>query len=160
MTGEPKADQVPPLPPSARGDAAAQEKIRKLATHVGVGIHKQFVAPPGDNKTERPKDEVTFDAGWSDKAALRDQISRGPEYWKLDRVEVRVFDLSKNTDLTEYGRLLTTTSLPDASVVMVSNERQWNATSGNWMACVELQYILYRRVLITEKNKHEQASGD
>lgn len=149
------------LPPSARGDAGASAKLQRLAAQVGVGIHKQFVAPAdakADADTKRPPGEIAFEQGWSEKPSLKGQIGRGPEYWKLDRVEVRVFDLSKNSDVVSYSELLTKTSMPDTNVVLIQNDRQWNAGSGNWMACVEVQHILYRRVLITEKNKDEQAS--
>ena len=147
------------MPPSARGDATSSAKLQQLAARVGVGVHKQFVAPADENtETKRPPEEIAFEQGWSEKPSLKDQISRGPEYWKLDRVEVRVFDLSKNSDLVGYNEVLTRTSMPDTNVVLIQNDRQWNANAGNWMACVELQHILYRRVLITEKNKDEQAS--
>lgn len=129
------------------------------ASTVGQGVHRQYVAPeqkPGERKEDPPK----FEPGWTDKATLKGQIGRGPEYWKLDRVEVRVFDLSDQKALDAYNEVLTKANKPDANVVIVQNDRQWNEKSGNWMACVELQHILYRRVLITEKNKDEEASSD
>jgi hypothetical protein len=154
---------VPPLPPSARGDARAQEALTRMVNHantVGQGVHRQFVAPapkPGETPKEEPP---KFEPGWTDKATLKDQISRGPEYWKMDRIEVRIFDLSDQKALDAYNEVLTKANKPDANVVVVQNDRQWNEKSGNWMACVELQHILYRRVLITEKNKDEEASSD
>lgn len=159
---QPSQPETPPLPPSARGDARTQEALTRMAGHaatVGMGVHRQFVAPAPPEparKEELPK----FEPGWTDKASLKDQITRGPEYWKLDRVEVKVYDLAKEDDLKQYNEILTRANKPDANVVLVQNDRKWNKTSGNWMACVELQHILYRKVLITEKNKDEEASSD
>lgn len=104
-----------------------------------------------------------FDTGanmWSETASLKNQISRGDEYYKTDKVEVRVYDLSKAGDLEEYNKILTRANKPDTNVILMQNEKQFSAATGNWMALVELQFLLYRKVIITEENKHEKASAD
>lgn len=125
-----------------------------------MGVHRQYVAPGKPKVETKSDDDVKFEAGWDQKPSLKNQISRGEDYWKLDRVEVRIFDLADAGQLQQYNEVLSQSSKPDASVILISNERQWNPRKGSWSACVELQHILYRKVLITEKNKDEKASGD
>lgn len=168
IEGNNPPQETPPLPPSARQDPKAAQIVQEALTRgkahaspVGIGIarpggHKQYVAP-GVAATKVP-DEVKLDNGWSDKAALKDQVSRGPEYWKLDKVEVQIFDLSNDERLKAYNEILTKANQPDTNVVLVQNKQEFSEKTGNWMAMVELQYILYRKILITEKNQDEKAS--
>lgn len=164
-----EANSQPPqnqLPPSARNDpkaaAIAQEAITRGKSHaatVGVGVHKQYVAPGPDKKpSETPDEDIKLENGWDEKATIKDQINRGPEYWKLDRVEVKVFDLTNAEQLKAYNEILTKSNQPDTNVVLVDNKREFSEKTGNWMALVELQYILYRKLLVTKSSSNEQAS--
>ena len=150
------------LPPSARQEF--RNPLPRMLNHaatVGHGVHKQYVAPA--TKTEEDaaskSESVALSDEWSPTPSLKDQILMSQEYWKLDRVEVRLFDLSVPTDLAAYNDLLTKTSLPDGNVILVQNDRQWYAQTGTWRVCVELQHVLYRRV-IKKKDDHEKASSN
>ena len=163
IVGNNKQPTPSPLPPSARTDAKAQQVLAALtrgkahASPVGMGVHKQYVAP-AEKPVPPTAEDVKLGEGWSDKASLKDQVQRGPDYWKLDRIEVQIFDLSNDELLKSYNVILTKANLPDSNIVIMQNERKFNDKTGNWMALVELQYILYRKILITEKNQDEQAS--
>lgn len=149
------------LPPSARQEF--RNPLPRMFNHastVGHGVHKQYVAPPTkEDEAEHKPEAVDLSDEWSPTPSLKDQILMGQEYWKLDRVEVRLFDLSLPADVIAYNDLLTKTSLPDGNVILVQNDRQWYAQTGTWRACVELQHVLYRRV-IKKKDDHEKASSN
>jgi hypothetical protein len=127
------------------------------AMPVGVGIrHRQYVPPspkpplPSDPELDL-KDKSKEE--WIDKPSFAGQMSN-PAYWKVDKVETRVFDFSDTKQMEEYSALMSKSILPDSNFAVVINERQFCAQTGNWKVLVELQYVKFRKLL---KKEHEQA---
>jgi hypothetical protein len=121
------------------------------AMPVGSGIrHRQYVPP--SLKPEAPSDPDLTSAlpekpdEWSDRPSIVGQL-QDQRLWKLDRVEVKIFDFSDPKQLSDYNALVTQCSLPETNCFITLNDRQFCAQTGMWKAMVELQYVKYRKLL-------------
>jgi hypothetical protein len=114
---------------------------------VGHGVHRQKVAPPVDEPVAEELPVEKRKPVWLDTPSVADQVKLGEEFWKLDRIEVKVFDFSIPSQLDEFNSLLTRTNTPGSNVVVVKDERKWSDKTDNWKACVELQFIKYLQII-------------
>jgi hypothetical protein len=118
------------------------------AETVGSGVHRQRVAPGPP-----PKKEDDFDyslegpAEWGDKPTHPDQVLRGPQYWKTDRVEVKIFDLSQNEQVEAYAKLLSEVEIVGTNKTITFSERKFCDETANWKVMLEITYIKFRQLL-------------
>lgn len=144
--------QQPISPTSLRNESDLRHANH--AESVGYGIHRQRITPGPVPKREEEPDVYSLDGKieWSDTPTFPDQITRGPKYWKLDRMEAKVFDLSKPEDMEAYSKLLTDTALPGTNKAIVTSDRKYDDVIHSWRVLVEIQYIKYRKLFKTEKS--------
>ncbi len=122
---------------------------------VGTPVHRQRVIPGPKPEPAEGAVEYSMDGPdeWVDEATFPDQIFRGPDYWKLDHVEVKVFDMSKPEDAEEYAKLLTAVNSPGTNRCISTVERKFSEDIHNWRIFVEIQHIKYRKLLKGGKQK-------
>jgi hypothetical protein len=157
----------PPLPPSEQAhpnpDGVAgwikrsSANVRgSTAPPVGQGVprrHSQHVSPedPDAKKKEETPPDHTLDDDWTDRPQLKDQIQREEgSYWKFDRTEAKIYDLSNPEQLAAYTAMLTESTRPDANLVILAKESKWSDKTDNWKILVEIQYIRFRKILLTK----------
>lgn len=134
------------------------------ASPVGQGVrrHKQFVAPSDPETPPKSKESLpdhTLEAEWVDRPQLKDQIRQEEGmYWKFDHTEVKIFDLAVPDQLAGYNALLTGSTKPDTNMALLRNKSKWCEQTANWKVLVEVQYVLFRKILLTQKDAHEEAS--
>ena len=153
MTEAPKPSQTNPSQFN-RSDSIVRGSD---AATVGVGIrHHQYVPPSPKHDPSDPEVTDTTDRldEWIDKPSIVDQIQNA-HHWKLDRIEVKVFDFSVKDEVVAYSTLMTACNKPDTNCVVMSQDRQFCAQTGNWKVLVELQFVKFRRLLA---KKDEQNS--
>jgi|HubBroStandDraft_4_1064222.scaffolds.fasta_scaffold552813_1 hypothetical protein len=116
---------------------------------VGTPVHRQRVVPGPRPELDPQTPEYSLDGPdeWVDEATYPDQIFRGPEFWKLDHVEVKVFDMSNAEHIKEYAALLTIANTPGANRCVSTVERKFSEDIHNWRIFVEIQHIKYRKLL-------------
>jgi hypothetical protein len=119
------------------------------AMPVGMGFqHRQYV-PPNPNKSPEDPDlqDPSKPEEWLDRPSIAGQL-QDPRYWKLDRVELRIFDFSDEKQLASYNELASKAVLPEANFAIVRNEQQFCTSTGSWKALVELQYVKFRKLFV------------
>lgn len=123
----------------------------------GFGVHRQKVAPGPVPEPERADEEqlIPMDGPveWDDVPTFPNQMTKGPDFWKLDRVDVVVLDLSKADDRAEYSKLLTLTNSPGSNRFITSQDRQFSQDTHNWKVFLEIQVIKFRKLLKTKRNE-------
>ena len=124
----------------------------------GFGVHRQRVNPGPAPAEDHEEEVIPLDGPveWSDTPTFPNQMVRGPDFWKLDRIEVLVLDLSKNEDVQRYSELLTLSNSPGSNRFITSQDRQFSQDTHNWKVFLEIQIVKYRKLLKTKRN--EQAS--
>ncbi len=130
------------------------------AEPVGVGVHRQKVVPGPKPESHLPKEPEVLsldgEERWEDTPTYPDQLSRGPQYWKLDKVDVKVFDLSQPDQAKDYAELLTQSNKPGTNKVLIAQERKFSEDTHSWKVLVEIQYIKFRKLL---KKKDDEKAG-
>lgn len=123
------------------------------ADTVGLGVHRQRVVPGPTPEVDTEEAPISLDGPveWSDTPTFPDQITRGPAYWKLDRVEAKVFDLAIGEEVKAYSNLLTDTSKPGSNMCLTHQDRQFSTVTGNWKVFTEIQYIKFRKIFAKDK---------
>lgn len=118
------------------------------AETVGSGVHRQRVAPgPPPKQEEELEYSLDGPGDWGDKPTFADQIQRGPQFWKVDHIEVKIFDLSKPDDVKDYSTLLSEAEVPGSNKSLTFVERKFADESGNWKVMVEITFLKFRQLL-------------
>jgi hypothetical protein len=119
------------------------------AETVGSGVHRQRVAPGPPPKKEDDSAAYSLDGPveWGDKPTFPDQVLRGTEFWKTDRVEVKIFDLSQNEQIESYAKLLSEVEMVGVNKTITFSERKYCEETANWKVMLEITYIKFRQLL-------------
>ncbi len=122
---------------------------------VGTPVHRQRVVP-GPRPVSEAEDadralSLDEEAEWVDEATFPDQMLRGPQYWKLDRIEAKVFDMSVPEQMLAYSELLTACNQDGTNKVVSMCDRHYSTDTNNWRIFVEIQHIKYRKMFKTDR---------
>lgn len=123
------------------------------AETVGCGVHRQRVAPPSPVPPPPEESEVYSLDGpkeWGDEPTFPNQLQKGPDYWRLDKVEIKIFDLNKPEELSAYQELLTACNSTTANKSLIEEERKYCEQTGNWKVYTKIQYLKFRKLLKTK----------
>src|SRR4051812_16518992 len=114
----------PRNPESPRG---SDLQFRHHADSVGFGVHKQRITPGVAPNEIKAEEEVSLDGPveWIDEPTYPDQINRGPQYFKLDRIEVKVYNLSIPDEAVAYSKLLSEAGGPASNKFILHKETKY-----------------------------------
>ena len=101
-------------------------------------------APPASGNV------VSIDSpdSWSDKPSLPDQINE-PEMCKVEKLEAKMFDLSKAEELLAYNALLTENQKPDTNILFRDHRVEAFPALGTWKVFVLVQTVKFRKIIQT-----------
>jgi hypothetical protein len=143
----PSPPELPPLEelPPLRG--------RHPALVTGRGVPALTIIKPEPKPAPKTPSTVSLDPveEWIDQPMLKDQLEN-PALYRLDKREVRIFDLSQPEQLAAYNTLLAQASAPGTNLLVMDEQKQFATTRENWMVLVTLQWVKFRRLLEKEKS--------
>lgn len=136
---------------------------RQSTEALGSGIGSEQVTgplgpPPLPTRGQRSRGTKNLSApvAWLPTPAKAGQVFE-PDTWRVDRVETKVFDLSKPEDVQQLNTLMTELQNPDSGKLPVHRDRQFSDKTGNWMVLIEYQHLLFKQIFAKEESD-EKAS--
>lgn len=126
-----------------------------LGKSPAVGLGESVTRHAAPAKLEQAATEYTQDGSvyrmpdfneWGSEPVLRDQMSR-EGLWKYGSLKAATYDLSDDTQLASYNRLLSGTSPRTAPSVVIVGDPETKFFEGKFFVLVHYYDVLYRKLI-------------